>query len=315
MDLTQDLLAAETALRDLIQTVLIPKHGPNWYDNEAVVSQSAVKKWRRMKEGEPRKRPGTKLDAPLLDYALLSELRPIIEMNWSDLEPCLLDKEETLVHLKRLESIRNPAQHGRLLIPFEEQLARGICGEIRNLVTLHFSRNEPKHYPRIERVVDSYGNERPGIIDDPHSAFAGKMGWDIDTNVTLRPGDVVEFACTGWDPEGLPMTWQIGHASGLSASSYHWYKDQRMEPNELSNEIHRAVGDQVILTWHVSVDDVEDHRPIQIVLTGEGDFHRYGGFDDNVGFTYAVAPPPGRRRPVAGDQPYPIFAVAGGIPG
>lgn len=272
MEPADSLTTAEQALRDVVAAVMFEEHGPDWL--EKVVPHEVLERWRSVRAEEERQRAGHVLAGVTdLSYAFLGDLVELIKKkgHWSKLfEPIFGEKAATFALLDLLQRIRRPVDHARPLLPFEEDLASGIAGYLRNRVTIYLSNQDPigDYYSRIERVEDNLGN-----------AFTHQPGADpdligvINTATTLRVGDQVRFRCRGTDPEGRPLNWRLA-AGG-----------QVTDPQ---------IGDEVDLVWTVS--ETETGNPsAQIWMSHEGRYHRNiasnPGTDGFVAFRYRVLPP------------------------
>lgn len=268
MEPAESLTTAEQALRDVIAAVMFEEHGPDWL--KKVVPQDVLERWRSVRTEEERQRAGHVLAGVSdLSYAFLGDLVELIKKkgHWSKLfEPIFGDKASIFALLDLLQRIRRPVDHARPLLPFEEDLASGIAGYLRNRMTIYLSNQDPigDYYSRIERIEDSFGNaftHQPGANPDV-------MGV-VETTTTLRVGDQVSFRCQGTDPEGRPLSWWLA-VSG-----------QRVGPH---------TGNEVDLVWTVS----ETGRPYaHISMSHDGRYHRNinVGMDGLVLFHYQVLPP------------------------
>lgn len=275
IDASTSVATAEQALRDLLTAAMSKEYGPNWI--EKVVATEVRTEWRKAREQEQKQRPGHAL-AGLSDlsYSYLGDLVSIIRKkgNWSRIfEPVLGPKDEAFALFNILETIRKAVAHNRRLLPFEQDLASGIAGRIRNRVTIYLSSQDPDgdYYPRIDRIEDSFG-----------SLFTYSAGFDfanavgIQTQITLRVGDTVTFRCEGTDPYGRLLTW---HLRRIGSGS----------------EEFKAEGQRVELSWTVQPQDCGPKRVALIRLTHEGPYHRnVGGYaltDAIVLFYYQILPP------------------------
>jgi hypothetical protein len=243
----------EVALRGLIQDVLENQ----WIEKSGL--EITTLEQRRTEEAARRK--GAATENNLLTHAHIYELRKIIEKNWESFKPALIEKKRFDIYMDRVEDFRNAPMHSRELLPFERDLLSGIVGEIRNLVTIYRSEQAPdrRYYPVVESIVDSFGNEAE--ID----RFA------TTTNIRLRVGEGIEFACRGWDAQGRILSWRL--------------LDQRM------NLIDRAKGNSVTLKWAASASPVQEDCIIRIEMASSGKYHRLGNWDFHHILTYSVDPP------------------------
>ena len=253
MDAREAISATENALRDLISHVLSAKLGAKWFEQSGLTAERLAKIAARREE-EAKRREGAIVDDRPIFYADITDLPAVIHKAWEDFAPILGDQKTFDVYMDRLGAFRIAEMHGRDLLPFEEQLAVGMSGELRTKVTLYLSgRTEAdRHFPRIERVTDSFGNARP-----PKTT---------DTGIVLAPGDEVEFRCVGWDPDGGQITWRI-----------------------LTSRMKEILADGDVLTWRVTAEDIGEQH-IVVYAAGDRPYHRHGSWDDAVNFAYLVVP-------------------------
>lgn len=221
---------------------------------------------KRRAEESSRRKP-VRVPESLLTYTHLYELRKCLEaISWSTLADSLGKKAEFDVLLNQVERYRNTVAHSRELLGHEASFLEGIAGIIRTRVTIHRSGMDidSKHYPLIESVHDSFGNEADDL--DPAQAWTSE-----NTNLRLQVGDVVKFSCVGWDAQGRELTWTLEPMFGGSSST--------------------AIGTEVELSWTVVEGDVGARKMIAIRLKSSGKHHRHSGDDQTVMFSYAVEPP------------------------
>lgn len=274
MEPTVALVTCEQALRQLMGAVFASNFGDDWIGK--VASEKDVSAWRERRTTEVAKRTTRGvMDVPQneLAYAEFYQLREIADRHWNLLTGALGAKKETGALLKRFDDLRNTVAHSRDLLPFEADLLSGIAGEIRNRVTKFMSAQDPagEYYPRIESVTDSFGNR------------ADRM-FARHTNVTLRPGDRIAFACRGTDPHGRELRWQL--VVPLSRGDAKDFLGLRIQ-----REV-EATGDEVTLEWHVADDNVMEAAEVVVRLTALGSkYHRLPHCDDYLKMLYSVAPP------------------------
>jgi hypothetical protein len=263
------LKLTENVLRELIEDLMSVRHGPDWIKQLGVTAER-VEQWEARRDEERKRRAGTVVDERLLWYSDWTDLQTVFDKHWELFEPCFGKKKRFDTYLDRLGALRNPDAHSRPLRPFERALIDGMTGEIRQQVTLFRSAGgggpEPEHFPRIESLIDSFGNTKE----------MAAMARFASTGLTLRPGDVVTFSGSAWDPSGNPVSWraQFNHGPVL----YEW-----QEGNELE------------CTWLVQESDIRESVFLEISLRSNKSYHRLaGGVDDKVTFVYTVLPLPGR---------------------
>jgi Swt1-like HEPN len=257
------LKLTENVLRELIQDLMSERHGPDWI-SQLKVTPERVAKWDERRDEERKRRAGTVADERLLWYSDWTDLRTIFEKHWELFEPCFGNKKRFDTYLDRLGGLRNPQAHARPLRPFERALIDGMTGEIRQQVTLFRSAGgggpEPEHFPRIESLIDSFGNTKDTI-----------MFGVVHTKLTLRPGDVVTFSGSAWDPNGDPVSWKARFLHGPVLRDW-------QEGNELE------------CTWLVQESDIAESVFLEFSLRSNKTYHRQLGTDDKATFMYTVLP-------------------------
>jgi hypothetical protein len=246
-------------------------HGSNWMDT--VVKPEQREKWRNTREQEAKQRAGHVLGGVSdLSYAYLGELVELIKAkgHWKDyFEKVLGPREQAFALLDLLQMLRRPVDHARPLLPFEEDLASGIAGLIRNRVTIYLSMRDPEgdYYPRVVRIEDSLGNS---FTYTPEVDFSGPVF--IRTPTTLRVGETVVFRCEGNDPQGRTLTWGVADSTS------------------------QETGDRVDLRWEVQPLDTGPKKSVSVIMTHNGIYHRnpkpgWPATDANIIFIYRVVPP------------------------
>lgn len=243
----------EAVVKELIRSVL----GADWQRTPGI----DLDELGRRREHEAATRRGAAVSTDLLDYVDHRRLTVIVNKRWQDFAAILGSKKRWDVYVDRIADLRNAPMHGRALLHFERDLLAGMTGEIANIVAQYRSSRGPDSawYPVVESVTDSLGN-----------AMARRR---VPPRLTV--GDNLIFTCVGSDPQDRPLHWRL---------------------TVLTRQGHRdasAVGDRVELTWTVERGDVGEETRVMVTMTAEAEFHRYGDYDDSVGMTYAVNPPPG----------------------
>lgn len=252
------ITAAENTLRDVILSVMGSRDA-DWLDASGLTPDRLQRMADRLSE-ERRRRSGTVIEERLLYYSDLPDLKTIVDKHWDRFKPCFDNKRTFDVYMDRLVDMRTAQMHGRELLPFEQQLAHGISGEFRNRVTIFRSGQGPdrEYFPRIEYVRDSFGNTVEGYGGGVTSA---------ETQLILRPGDVVTFDLRAWDPEAAPYTWRViitaVNSADFSGESYEWRVTEA------------DIGERVGPTFYLA-----SSRP----------YHRRPNYDDAVTLYYRVLP-------------------------
>jgi len=259
MDANQALRAAENSVRNLIAYNLRTSLGDNWIIKCGVTAER-IKVWEERQQEEER-RLGMK-DERLLYYSDFYDLLTILKKHWSTCFAAIFGKQskfETLWSI--LESYRNPDAHRRELLPYQVNLILGISGKIRTEITSYFSNMDTgeSYFPRIESVQDSLGNTW---------TFGTNTKDFIHTNQVLRPGDVIQFVVTAFDPLSgkLEYSFERGFVGVTN-----WI-DNPFENIEITEK------------------DIGKNLVIAIAIRSERDYHARSTNDDIVYFGYTVLP-------------------------
>lgn len=255
----------ETDLRRLVRVVLSSGHGPDWLDQ--VLDPDTLDRLRmRQVEESKRRAPGI-VPTNLLAYTHLFELRKILEKCWEEFAPALGPKKDFVVLMDKVEDCRNAPAHSRELLPHERALLEGISGTVRNQVTRYLSDQDPdgEHYPVIEWVRDSFGNE----LDLLGSTDTGSVS--LSTGLTLQVGETVQFEARGWDPQGRELTWQWAPISARNGPT--------------------VVGNDVSFAWAPTENEVGSSTFLEVQVTSSGRYHRHQSYDQRVNWWFRVAPP------------------------
>jgi hypothetical protein len=258
-DVSAVLLLTENVLRDLLESVLSHALGSEWL-SRAGVTNDRFTKWRARRDEEAARRRGAVVEQRLICYSDLTDLDTIIHKQWDLLKGCFDDQQQTRLDLGRLIGLRTALAHGRALLPFEEHLALGITGEIRNKVTIFMTANGPtrEYFPRIEVARDSFGN-----ATTPATQY-------VDTGLVLHPGDAVTFDLHAWDPDDLPVNWWACINAGALQPQF---------PVPI-----------VPWTWEVQTSHIAERQLVAFFIISERPYHRRQHWDDLVWFCYRVLP-------------------------
>lgn len=255
----------EQALRQLYASAYFEKYGADWLAEVATEEQRT--KWREKREVERKKRTSrgvAAIDETELAYAEFYELREIAERHWEPVASALKEQRVTLGLLKRFDDLRNTVAHSREVLPFEADLLSGIAGEIRNRVTIYMTGRDEndEYFGRAESVTDSFGN----------TAVPGGNGQaDCMTNLTLRVGDKLTFACRGTDAQGRAIKWSV--------ASTPWASDEETE------------GPDATLNVPIRDAHVSQRTAFAIRMVTASKHHRIeGAWDAYVIFYYRVLP-------------------------
>lgn len=219
--------------------------------------------WKERKISEVKRQESGVVDERLIYYADFYDLKTIMRKHWSGEFSKALGNWKTFeVMLTELEKLRDPDAHRRELLPHQKHLAIGICGEIRSRIVRYRSQKETSDdcFPKIESARDSLGN-----IWVPKRGGALQV---VITEMTLRPGDSIEYIVTASDPEGLTLEYGIS----IGDSGIKW---------QSSNSFIVEITDQ-----HIA-------RILRICLSikSSRNYHAQYNSDDDVSFHYQVLPP------------------------
>lgn len=266
----QALYACETALRTLFAHAYRSAYGESWLYKVTTEQQRA--RWAARAEDEKHRVMKGIVDIPAngLAYSEFYELVEIAENHWEPLSKALGKKASTMPLLKRFATLRNPVGHNRQLYTYEQDLCSGIAGTIRNQVTIFMSSLDEagEYYPRIEAAWDSFGNHIEGELN------SGEIAGRVNSDLVLRPGDVVTFGALGIDPQDRDLEWEF-----------------RDDVSIIQKKIAKS-GKQVEFSWEVAEHSVKEHSAVHLYMRVNGSpYHRAHGFDQRVYFSYPVRPP------------------------
>lgn len=265
IDAYSELVAAETALREVVRTGI----GSGWindFDEEKKVGLEAKR------TEEDRRRDGVTISQDLLDYTEAYHLESLILKHWDDVRPILQDKKRTEVHLKLMLSVRNTVAHARPVAPFERHLLAGVAGQIQNLIAIHRSSSSgpDAYYASINSVRDSFGDE------------LGGTGKSQSTTPRLSVGQTVTFECSATDPYDRGIEW-----------TFRLWGNSSAYPSQALGTAHGAV---TTFEWKVTTDHVGEGRSFEISMSNDSPYRRGMGRDDSASFRYHVNPPIPPRR-------------------
>ncbi len=265
MEPSAAIAVIETDLRRLVGLVLKKSLGREWL-TEVLDNDTRLRLEARLLEEGKRRAPAV-VPSDLLAYTHLYELRGVIEKRWEDFKPALGEKREFSVMMDKVEDFRNAPAHSRELLPYERALLDGIAGSVRTQVTRFVSQQAPdgQHYPVLEWIRDSFGNEIGDVGLPPGDAAV------IDSGVRLQVGEVVRFEARAWDPQGRELTWQLAPI--------------------FAKEGPTLVGNEVAFEWAPTEENVQSHTFLEIELCSSGKYHRHGSYDQRVSWGCSVDPP------------------------
>lgn len=255
MDTTEALRTVENSLRDFLSVVLKAKLGDDWVDNCGVTGDR-VNLWRDRQAEERQRLKGSAIDERLIYYADFYDLSAIIRKHWDgEIQQALGDLQTIKVFLKILEGYRNPDAHRRGLLPYQENLVVGISGEIRSRLVQYRSKMETGDdvFPRLESVRDNFGN-----------TWIPEKSGTLNTGLTLRPGEYLEFVVEATDPLGSKILYSI-------LNDMEWQESNH-------------------LVLQLTTNHIKKEFEVFIGIKSDRDYHAYNGRDDVAIFSYIVLP-------------------------
>ena len=262
MDSTGSLRDVENSLRDFIESVLAKKYGQDWI-NKSGVSKERINNWKKRKDDEHKKLHGAgKAEDRLIYYSDFYDLKTIIEKKWNDCEDfrsAFNNLKEIRLFLSILDKYRNTDAHRRELLSHQKHLIVGISGEIRNKIIIYRSQMEKekkddKYFPKFESIRDNFGNT--WTPNSPHT---------IETNLTLCPGDNLEFIIQAKDPEDKELMYCV---QGFTD----WHIDN-------------------VIQIKITEDHIARIRYFAILMKSSRDYHANGSdYDGEVHFAYKILP-------------------------
>ncbi|OFE07445.1 hypothetical protein [Rhodococcus sp. 1139] len=260
IDPYNELVAAETALREVVRTTI----GGDWIDD---FDEAKIEGLESKRREEDKRRDGVTVSQDLLDYTEAYHLESLLMKHWEAVQPILKDKKRTEVHLKLMLSVRNTIAHARPVASFERHLLAGVAGQIQNLLAVHRSSSDgpDAHYASINYVRDSFGEEIKSADEEQL------------TVPRLQVGQTVSFECSASDPRGREITWMF-HLQGNSSA-------------QPGHSLGVAKGAQTRFDWLVSEDDVGEGRYFSVRMGNSSKYHRDHNGDGSVTFRYHVNPP------------------------
>lgn len=267
MDANDPINLLENTLRDLIERMLGSVDGDDDAADRLGVSEERIEEWRGRRDEESKRRVGGDVETRLLYFSDFTDLEKIIGRNWDKgFKACFGDKKRFTVYMDRLGAFRNPDAHSRALLPHEEHLLLGMSGELRQAVTIFLSSgaggDEPEYFARIEEVRDNFGMRATGTSSTNGMA---------NSETILRPGDVLSFVCSAWDPEDGTVEWRI----------------ERLARDKDAVTIK---GTDITWDWNVSEEDISDHAFVSFKIKSDRPYSRSAGVDDTVLMFYRVLP-------------------------
>lgn len=257
MEISRSIKDAENVLRDFLEYSLERSLGENWTD-QCGLSSARVDLWRERKSQAEIDSAPNGGEERLIFYAPFEDLYDIVTHNWvGDLQSTFTDRERLLTYMRIIEHYRHPDAMRRELFVHQKHLILGISGEIRAKIVAYRSLMEvgKEGYPRIEYIKDSLGNM--WVPGKPRR---------VKTNITLHPGQTVEYIVQAYDPEELPIEYKI-HGNKWQSGN--------------------------ILFFEVGEKHIKKEAQINITIRSSRKYHAYPlGYDDRIVFEYQILPKP-----------------------
>lgn len=255
MEIAQAIKSAETALRDFIEAHFLEKYGPKWSENPQF-NQASVKAWRDKKDEVEVKLPPESAEESLLYHIPFDELTKLIHDNWDmDFQAAFGDFDLLKSYLSVLKLYRDSDIHRRSLFVHQKHLVLGVSGEIRSKIAAYRSIKETgkEGFPRIEYIKDNFGNL--WVPGKPRK---------LKTQVTINPGDRLEFIVKAHDPEDNPLEYKI-----------HGDKWQQSD----------------VLFFDIKERHVQKTAVFSIAIRSNRKYHAFPlGYDDRIVFEYQIIP-------------------------
>lgn len=242
MDEHEELRKVEEILRNFISSILMEKLGEDWI-KKCGVTPERIAQWEERKEIEAKKLKsfGSLYDR-LIYYADFYDLPTIIDKKWEYFKDALCEKKRILMFLNTLAGFRDTDAHGRELLPFQKHLLLGMSGEIISRIVVYRSKYKTADdcFPRIESVVDNYGNK-----------FTTGSLEIMSTETILKPGYKLQFLISAVDPKGEKLEyrimgetdWQESNSFEIEISNKHIGRKNLFRIQIRSNREHHAHKD------------------------------------------------------------------------
>jgi hypothetical protein len=194
------LRLTENSLRNVIAEKLLERFGNNWIE-KCGVTPERLQRWKERRDIERKSLSTGTLENRLIYFADFTDLQTIITKNWDDFKLIFGEKKEFEVFLSTLEDFRNPEAHQRGLLPYQEQLVTGICGDLRTRIARFRSTKKTTQdcFPRIDNAYDNHGHSH-----------------DTSAKPVLRVGDRIEVVVEASDPENLTLYYHFTVINGIN---------------------------------------------------------------------------------------------------
>ena len=259
LDVGLQLSKVENQLRNLVASLLEEKFGAEWIQQTGVTAER-LSKWQAKKETENKRLTTGNLETRLIYFSDFYDLRTIIvQRHWDVFAQALGEKKQVEVLLSFLEDFRNPDAHQRGLLPYQQNLAVGRCGEIRARIARFRSREATSQdcFPRIDAAFDNHGQ----AMDTPRSG-----------RPILSVGDRLEIVVEASDPEDLPIEYKFMMYSGS---------------NYLADQDWSTTG---IFNLELTQEHIGRSVTLSCAIRSNRTYHASGAWDDSTTLKYDILP-------------------------
>jgi len=190
------IIEFENNLRRIICSVL-----GDHDDVDFGVTPERIATWKEKREIEQKKKKGILLETRIIYYSDFYDLYKIIDKNWTSFKPIFIDKKRFEIFFNEVENCRNTIAHGREILSFQNDLLKGIIGDLKNqIINYHSNNMNPDDvFVKILKISDSLGNIWES--SDITKIYSSKK--------VLKVGDKLEFIIEAFDPNGREIEYFI----------------------------------------------------------------------------------------------------------
>ncbi len=154
----------ERHLRAVIARVLSNEIGPDWENQPTGWTKLEREGLEHRRTDEKQRFPDRTVSDRLLDYSHIVELKALVLRNWNSFSAVFWDRRRTELYFDQLNDLRIPLMHGRDLLPHQEHLVLGICGEFLQALERRSRGYNTKlhgYAADLRLCIDRNGRERP----------------------------------------------------------------------------------------------------------------------------------------------------------
>ncbi len=216
----QCILDAEQNLRDLLSTLMTDKHGPDWQSSSSGWPERERLALVRRQADEQGKLPHQELSTRLLDYSNLLDLKVLLERHWDIVGSVFISKDQTLVMLDKLNTLRNPEMHGRPGLEIHQRhLILGICGEL--LLAIHAWRSGYKHRIKSYSCGFKFSVYEDDLSTEDPQVLSKQLGLKWLNGLQHRINDAsLSKDSESVDSESYLLRLPLGHVRAKLSSNY-----------------------------------------------------------------------------------------------